>query len=97
MYKDSSDTLSAIIKATRKGGNMALVGDFFFTMHDFPIGPLMQKALTVRGGQTWPQKVGWVLFSSDWYISAMFSNSSTYVNIHAESSFPCTTRSIKNG
>ncbi|EKV09786.1 Formaldehyde dehydrogenase, putative [Penicillium digitatum] len=54
--KDSSDTLSAIIKATRKGGNMALVGDFFFTMHDFPIGPLMQKALTVRGGQTWPQK-----------------------------------------
>ncbi|KAI3301486.1 hypothetical protein DTO002I6_676 [Penicillium roqueforti] len=56
LERDNSDTLSAMIKATRKGGNVALVGDFFFTAHDFPIGPLMQKALTVRGGQTWPQK-----------------------------------------
>ncbi|KAJ5213956.1 hypothetical protein N7449_001125 [Penicillium cf. viridicatum] len=56
LERDSSDTLSAIIKATRKGGNVALVGDFFFTTRNFPIGPLMQKALTVRGGQTWPQK-----------------------------------------
>ncbi|KAJ5969040.1 Branched-chain amino acid aminotransferase II [Penicillium viridicatum] len=56
LERDSSDTLSAIIKATRKGGNVALVGDFFFTTQNFPIGPLMQKALTVRGGKTWPQK-----------------------------------------
>lgn len=54
----SSDTVAAIIKATRKGGNVALIGDFFFTTHDFPMGPMMQKALTVRGGQAWPQKVG---------------------------------------
>lgn len=53
------DTLAAIIKTTRKGGNVALVGDFFSTTHEFPIGSMMQKALTVRGGQTWPQKVGW--------------------------------------
>lgn len=63
LERDSSDTLSAIIKATRKGGNVALVGDFFFTTHNFPIGPLMQKALTLRGGQTWPQKVGCLLSS----------------------------------
>ncbi|KAJ5607791.1 Branched-chain amino acid aminotransferase II [Penicillium hordei] len=56
LERDSSDTLLAIMKATRKGGNVALVGDFFFTTQNFPIGPLMQKALTVRGGQTWPQK-----------------------------------------
>ncbi|KGO46855.1 Branched-chain amino acid aminotransferase II [Penicillium expansum] len=62
LEKDSSDTLSAMIKATRKGGNLALVGDFFFMTHDFPIGPLMQKALTVRGGQTWPQKVNCFFF-----------------------------------
>ncbi|KAJ5502582.1 Formaldehyde dehydrogenase [Penicillium fimorum] len=62
LENDSSDTLAAIIKATRKGGNVALVGDFFFTTHDFPIGPLMQKALTVRGGQTWPQKVSVLFF-----------------------------------
>ena len=69
LERDSSDTLSAMIKATRKGGKVALVGDFFFTTHDFPIGPLMQKALTVRGGQTWPQKVGslpfWFEFMTD--------------------------------
>ncbi|KAJ5675360.1 hypothetical protein N7462_008257 [Penicillium macrosclerotiorum] len=56
LERDSSDTVAAIIKATRKGGNVALIGDFFFTTHDFPIGALMQKALTVRGGQAWPQK-----------------------------------------
>jgi len=57
LERDSGDTLAAIIKATRKGGNVALVGDFFSTTHDFPIGSMMQKALTVRGGQTCPQKV----------------------------------------
>ncbi|OJJ45888.1 hypothetical protein ASPZODRAFT_133762 [Penicilliopsis zonata CBS 506.65] len=53
---DSSDTVAAIIKATRKGGSVALIGDFFFTTHDFPIGPMMEKALTVRGGQLAAQK-----------------------------------------
>lgn len=57
LQRDSSDTVGSIIKATRKGGNVALVGDLFFTSHDFPIGPLMQKALTLRGGQSGPQKV----------------------------------------
>ncbi|KAJ6087770.1 Branched-chain amino acid aminotransferase II [Penicillium canescens] len=56
LERDSGDTLEDIIKATRKGGNVALVGDFFFTTHDFSIGPMMQKALTVRGGQVCPQK-----------------------------------------
>ncbi|KAJ5385850.1 Formaldehyde dehydrogenase [Penicillium cosmopolitanum] len=56
LQRDSSDTVGSIIKATRKGGNVALVGDLFFTSHDFPIGPLMQKALTLRGGQSGPQK-----------------------------------------
>ncbi|KAJ5963963.1 Branched-chain amino acid aminotransferase II [Penicillium vulpinum] len=65
LEKDSGDTLGAIIKATRKGGNVALIGDFFFTTHDFPIGPLMQKALTVRGGQTWPQKGQYYPFLMD--------------------------------
>jgi threonine dehydrogenase-like Zn-dependent dehydrogenase len=55
--RESSDPVSAVIKATRKGGNIALVGDFFFTAHDFPIGPLVQKALTVRGGRSIPQRV----------------------------------------
>jgi threonine dehydrogenase-like Zn-dependent dehydrogenase len=55
--REITDPVSAIIKATRKGGNIALVRDFFFTTHDFPIGPFTQKALTVRGGQSIPQRV----------------------------------------
>lgn len=54
---DSGDTVSAIIKATRKGGNIALIGDFFFTTNQFPIGALMEKAITLRGGQLYAQKV----------------------------------------
>lgn len=57
LERDSGDTVSAIIKATRKGGNVALIGDFFFSTNDFPIGPMMEKGLTVRGGQLSAQKV----------------------------------------
>jgi threonine dehydrogenase-like Zn-dependent dehydrogenase len=54
---DSSDTANAAIKATRKGGNVALIGDFFFTTNNFPIGMLMEKAITLRGGQLYAEKV----------------------------------------
>jgi threonine dehydrogenase-like Zn-dependent dehydrogenase len=53
---DSSDTVSAVIKATRKGGNIALIGDFFYTTNNFPIGMLMEKAITLRGGQLYAEK-----------------------------------------
>ncbi|KAM0234625.1 hypothetical protein ACHAP5_010019 [Fusarium lateritium] len=53
---DSSDTVSSAIKATRKGGNVALIGDFFYTTNNFPIGMLMEKAITLRGGQLYAQK-----------------------------------------
>ncbi|KIW11001.1 hypothetical protein PV08_10300 [Exophiala spinifera] len=53
---DSSDTASAVIKATRKGGNVALIGDFFYTTNNFPIGMMMEKAITVRGGQLYAEK-----------------------------------------
>lgn len=53
---DSSDTVSAAIKATRKGGNVALIGDFFYNTNNFPIGMLMEKGITLRGGQLYAQK-----------------------------------------
>lgn len=56
LERDSSDTVAAIVKATRKGGHVALIGDFFFNTHFFPIGAMMKKALTVRGGQAWSQR-----------------------------------------
>ncbi|KAL8905541.1 MAG: hypothetical protein Q9207_002567 [Kuettlingeria erythrocarpa] len=53
---DQSDTISHVIKATRKGGNISLIGDFFFTTNQFPIGALMEKAITLRGGQLYAEK-----------------------------------------
>ncbi|GJC85477.1 zinc-type alcohol dehydrogenase-like protein C1198.01 [Colletotrichum liriopes] len=53
---DSGDTVAACIKATRKGGNVALIGDFFFSTNKFPIGMLMEKTITLRGGQLMAQK-----------------------------------------
>lgn len=54
---DGSDTASAVIKATRKGGNVALIGDFFYSTNNLPIGMLMEKAITLRGGQLYAEKV----------------------------------------
>lgn len=54
---DSGDTVHAVLKSTRKGGNVALIGDFFWGTNDFPIGMLMEKGITVRGGQHFGPKV----------------------------------------
>lgn len=54
---DSADTVAEVVKATRKGGNVALIGDFFFNTNMFPIGMLMEKTITLRGGQLFAQKV----------------------------------------
>lgn len=54
---DSTDTVSEAVKATRKCGNVALIGDFFFNTNQFPIGMLMEKTITLRGGQLMAQKV----------------------------------------
>ena len=53
----SCEAVNEIIKATRKRGNVALIGDFFFTTNNFPIGAMMEKGITVRGGQLFSQKV----------------------------------------
>jgi threonine dehydrogenase-like Zn-dependent dehydrogenase len=54
---DQGDTVTSIIKSTRKCGNIALIGDFFFNTNQFPIGMLMEKTITLRGGQLMAQKV----------------------------------------
>jgi threonine dehydrogenase-like Zn-dependent dehydrogenase len=54
---DSGDTVHAVLKSTRKGGRIALIGDFFWGTNDFPIGMLMEKGITVRGGQHFGPKV----------------------------------------
>ena len=56
LESDAVDTLSEAIKALRKGGRLAIVGDFFGYANHFPIGALMEKGLTVRGSQVHVQR-----------------------------------------
>ncbi|KAH3743477.1 glutathione-dependent formaldehyde dehydrogenase [Pelomyxa schiedti] len=56
METDSIDTVSEIVKAVRKGGTISLIGDFLGYTNHFPIGALMEKSITVVGGQVHVQK-----------------------------------------
>ncbi|KAH8807440.1 chaperonin 10-like protein [Xylogone sp. PMI_703] len=82
---DASDTISAMIKATRKGGNIALIGDFFFHTNTFPIGSLMEKAITLRGGQLYAQKyIDYLLdltIKGEYDPSFMFTSEDDFENI----------------
>jgi len=53
---DSPVVLTEAILACRKGGIVSIIGDYFAYANQFPIGPMMEKSLTVRGGQVFVQK-----------------------------------------
>ncbi|EPZ33800.1 GroES-like domain-containing protein [Rozella allomycis CSF55] len=56
METDSIDSLSECIYCVKKGGNIAIIGDYLGYANHFPIGAMMEKGLTVRGGQLYCQK-----------------------------------------
>lgn len=49
---DPSGMADEMIYTTRKGGNVSLIRAYF-AYTNFPIGPLMEKSITVRGGQAY--------------------------------------------
>jgi threonine dehydrogenase-like Zn-dependent dehydrogenase len=53
---DAVDILTECIKCVKKGGTIALIGAYVGTANNFPVGALMEKAITVRGGQVYCQK-----------------------------------------
>jgi threonine dehydrogenase-like Zn-dependent dehydrogenase len=53
---DTPEIITQIIKAVKKGGNVSLIGDYLAYANHFPIGALMEKSLTTRGGQVFVQK-----------------------------------------
>lgn len=57
LERESSDTVAAIIHSLKKGGCLAMISEFLFTTHGFPIGAMMQKGWTVRGGPAPAPKV----------------------------------------
>jgi len=52
---DRPHVLKEAIKCCRKGGTLSIPGVYFDKV-EMPIGPMMNKALTLRGGQTHMQK-----------------------------------------
>jgi threonine dehydrogenase-like Zn-dependent dehydrogenase len=53
---DSPNIVNAAIKMCRKNGKIALIGDYFGFVNHFNIGALMEKHLTISGGQLWPHR-----------------------------------------
>ena len=53
---DRPYVLQEAIKCCRKGGTLSMPGVYIDTMDDVPVGPLMNKGLTVKTGQTHVQR-----------------------------------------
>jgi threonine dehydrogenase-like Zn-dependent dehydrogenase len=53
---DAIDALTDAIRSVRKGGTVAVIGDFIGFANQFPVGAMMEKGLTIRGGQVHIQK-----------------------------------------
>lgn len=53
---DALDTVSEVLRAVRKGGNVTIMGDYIGYGNHFPIGAFMEKAITVRTGQIHVQR-----------------------------------------
>jgi len=53
---DSVDVVVEVVKSVKKGGRISLIGDYIGVANHFPVGALMEKSLTLRGGQLHPQK-----------------------------------------
>jgi len=53
---DAIDVVEEMIYVARKCGRLALIGDYFATASNFPIGAFMEKGLSAGGGQLFCQK-----------------------------------------
>jgi len=63
LQTDSSDIITEMVHVLRKGGTLSLIGDYFETANQFPIGPIMEKAILMRGGQCPVQRYWQLLLS----------------------------------
>lgn len=54
METDAPNIVNSAIKMVRKNGRITLIGDYAGYTNHFNIGALMEKHLTMNGGQLWP-------------------------------------------
>ncbi len=53
---DDPIVLKECITSVKKGGVISVIGDYYLYANQFPIGPLMEKGITMRGSQVFVQK-----------------------------------------
>lgn len=56
LESDCPEIIRQMVQVTKKGGNIGLIGDYFADANQYPLGQMMEKAITVRGGQLYCQK-----------------------------------------
>jgi len=61
---DSPNIVNSAIKMVRKNGVITLIGDYIGFTNHFNIGAMMEKHLTVNGGQLWPQNYYKLIFEA---------------------------------
>jgi len=61
---DLPNIVNAAIKMVRKNGTITLVGDYVGYTNYFNLGALMEKHLTLNGGEQWPHKYYKIIFDA---------------------------------
>ena len=61
---DSPNIVNSAIKMVRKNGRVTLIGDYIGYTNHFNIGAMMEKHLTMNGGQLWPHKYQKAIFEA---------------------------------
>jgi threonine dehydrogenase-like Zn-dependent dehydrogenase len=73
LESDTGDILTEIISSVRGFGHVAILGVYTGTVNHFPIGSLMERGLTLRGGQS-PTQKNWK-YALDMMVSGEFDPS----------------------
>ncbi len=56
LMPDRATPLREVIQSVRNGGNISIIGDYMALVNEVPVGSLMNRGITVRTGQSHPQR-----------------------------------------
>ncbi len=56
LMPDRATPLREVIQSVRNGGNISIIGDYMALVNEVPMGSLMNRGITVRTGQSHPQR-----------------------------------------
>jgi len=64
LTQDAPNIVNTAIKMVRKNGRITLIGDYIGYTNHFNIGAMMEKHLTMNGGQLWPHNYYKLIFDA---------------------------------